>query len=111
MDLLQLIIKKITYPLFLHYDGKGEAVKYLEYFDYVNRMDRASLLESQKNRLRNILIHAYENTSYYKQLFDAYNLDVNTADFVSRFYKLPLLTKKIVKENYDELIAKNITVD
>lgn len=92
----------------MRYDGKSEGVKYLDHFNYINKMDRASLLKSQNHRLRNILLHAYENTGYYKQLFDSYNLDVNSDDFVSRFSELPLLTKKIVKQNYDELIAKNI---
>jgi len=108
MDLLQQVIQKITYPFFMRYDGKGDAIKYLKYFDYVDGMNREDLLNSQRGRLRDILIHAYENSDYYKQLFDGVGLDVQSDDFVSDFHRLPLLTKKVVKENYDDLIAKNI---
>jgi phenylacetate-coenzyme A ligase PaaK-like adenylate-forming protein len=108
MNILQWFIRHITYPLFLYYDGNGRAVKYLNYFNYIEKMDRDALLASQKDRLQSILQHAYENTEYYRALFDDNDLDVDTEDFVERFEKLPLLTKKIVKDNYDALTAKNV---
>ena len=111
MNILQLIVKNITYPFFMWYDGKGKAVKYLDHFKYLDSMDRTALLQSQQSRLREILVHAYENTGYYRSLFDSTGLDVNADDFISRFLELPLLTKKIVKDNYDALTAKNIPQD
>jgi len=108
MDLLQIFINKITYPFFMRYDGKGDAIKYMDHFSYIKKMGRSQLLNSQQQKLRNILTHAYNNTVYYRQLFDSYKLDVTADDFISRFYELPLLTKNIVKENYNDLIATNI---
>lgn len=111
MDILQKIIKNITYPFFLRHDGKKDSIKYLDYFKYLNNMDRQALIQSQKKRLHAILTHAFENTDHYRQLFDFIGLDVNSSDFFEKFRELPLLTKKIVKEKYDNLIAKNIKED
>jgi len=106
--MLQFIIKNITYPFFMRYDGKAKAVKYLDYFRYLDGMDRAALLKSQKQRLRDMLTHAYENTAYYRSLFDSVGLDVSADDFMDKFQQLPLLTKKIVKDSYDDLVAENL---
>jgi len=69
-----------------------------------------SKIETYQNvQLQNLVQHSYENVPYYTQLFNNLSLkprDIKTKDDL---IKLPLLTKKIIRENLpDKIVAKNI---
>ncbi len=111
MDLIAPLIKNIFYPFWMIYDGKKEGIKYLNYFNYVDMLDRSQLLASQQEKLISILTHAYKNTVYYKNLFDQINFSPSEDNFLENFHKVPLLSKAIVKNNYNDLIASNIPAE
>jgi len=69
---------------------------------------RADLEAFQDQKLQKLIVHAYENVPYYRMLFDERNL--KPADIQTRvdLKKLPLLTKEIIKKNYNKLIASNV---
>lgn len=90
------------------YDGNGKAVKYLSCFDYIDNSHRSDLLENQRHKLKSILIHAYENTNYYKKIFDKSRFSPYEMRDNSDIKELPFLTKSIVKNYYNDLIARNI---
>ena len=58
-------------------------------------------------KLKETIAYAYENTLYYKELFD--QLQVSPHDINERkdLAKLPTIDKKAVKENYSKLIASS----
>lgn len=62
----------------------------------------------QLEKLRKILIHAYENVPYYTALFK--KIDFNPEHFQSfeDLHKIPILTKKKIRENFNSLKARNI---
>ncbi|MEN8905477.1 MAG: hypothetical protein ABF289_05910 [Clostridiales bacterium] len=57
-------------------------------------------------KIRKLLIHSYKNVPYYRDLFDSisFNPNINSLEELN---KLPIIDKKIVKENYDRLISKS----
>jgi phenylacetate-CoA ligase len=110
MDIWTKIIKHFFYPLWQIYDGNKKSLKYLKYFNYIDKMDRMQLMESQQKKLHEILIHAYDNTNYYKKIFEQVGLDPHGKSYMDTFYKVPYLTKSIVKNNYDDLIGQNVPV-
>lgn len=59
--------------------------------------------ELQQKMLFNMLKYAYENTDYYKAIFDANNIDLMSID---SFKKIPILNKSIIRNNTDSLISK-----
>jgi len=61
----------------------------------------------QESRLKAVIKHAYENVPYYRNLFDS--LKIKPEDIKSKkdLKKLPFLTKKLVNEHYDELLARD----
>ena len=68
-------------------------------------LEDASDLEKKKfndRKLLNILNHVSQTVPYYKNLFDGLSIDVNN---LKDFYKIPLLTKEIVKNNTRELLS------
>jgi len=63
--------------------------------------------EYQLLKLKETLLYAYENSDYYKKVFqnlDCNPLDINTVQDLNKF---PLIDKDIVRENYDDIKVKN----
>ena len=56
----------------------------------------------QDKLLVDLLKYAYENTGYYRSLFDEHHIDVNTADSIKR---IPFLSKETIRNNKNELIS------
>jgi phenylacetate-CoA ligase len=91
-------------------------IKYFEYLELKKthlselkkneRLERFQIKEIQEKKLRKIIIHAYKNTEYYKILID--DSAINPYNFTLKdLNKLPVLTKEILLENKDRLIASN----
>jgi phenylacetate-CoA ligase len=108
MDILAPFIRHISYPLWMIREGEKGILKYLKYFEYIDDLNRSDLEKRQETGLKDILIHAYENTTYYRRQFD--ESDFNPYDMRSKeeIMKIPILTKDIVRNHYSELAAKNI---
>ena len=79
----------------------------LNFFGKSQWWSHKELQEYQNNKLRNLIIHSYENVPYYHNLFRNLGLypdDIRTPDDLR---KLPLLTKEIIHDNYSDMLAKN----
>ncbi|UCB47278.1 MAG: phenylacetate--CoA ligase family protein [Spirochaetota bacterium] len=61
----------------------------------------------QLNRLRVILSHAYENVPYYRSLFSELQFNPQDVTSLDDLKKIPILTKDIVRKNFNILIARN----
>ncbi len=61
----------------------------------------------QDRRLREILRHAYRNVPYYRRLFDGLGLKPEDFKGASDLGKLPLLTKDLLRRNFESLKAVN----
>ena len=70
MDILAPLIRNVFYPMWMIKDGDYGILRYLNYFDFIDRLTRSELEERQSNKLNDILKHAYKNTRYYKEIFD-----------------------------------------
>jgi phenylacetate-CoA ligase len=63
------------------------------------KWDMQSLHEYQLTRLREILLHAYKNTEYYRLLFDKNNIDPEAIKDLSDLKKIPALSKEQLLQN------------
>lgn len=61
------------------------------------------------NMTKQVLIHAYEHTKYYKTLFDEIDFDVYSFSDLQEMNKIPYLTKTIILEHFEELQADDIS--
>ena len=68
------------------------------------------LKEYQNEKLRALIKHSYENVPYYNELFHSLNLSPDDIQTSNDLYKLPILTKEIIRENIKnkKIIAQNI---
>lgn len=101
------VVKKIYYDLipFKYRYGKlfTETKNFLEQVDEWS-YERSK--EYQLDELKKLLIHSQNNVPYYGRLFSEYGFNPNITSF-DDIKILPLLTKEIINENFDDLISKN----
>lgn len=69
---------------------------------------REMIEEYQFSHLKNILIHAKQNVPYYEVLFDKISFDPEKFSKFSDIEKIPILTKDIIRKNFDRLISRKI---
>ena len=101
------LIKKIVMPLADRVKGRN-ILKHLRELERSQWYSPDRIEELQRKKLRLIIQHSYDNIPYYHKIFRELNLkpnDIKTAEDLS---KLPVLTKDIVRNNIDKLVAKNI---
>ena len=68
----------------------------------------AEILEYQRENLIKLISHAYHHVPYYKEMFNKKKLTPKDIQNVTDLQKLPILTKKDIKENFNKLIALNL---
>lgn len=100
-------IKKAYYNLIPFEDRYGREFSKTYYFlqntlDYSPQM----LKDHQFYTLRKTIANAYDNVPYYHRLMVDYGVK-RVIDSPSDIKKLPVLTKQIVKDNFNDLINKN----
>ncbi|PKM48966.1 MAG: hypothetical protein CVV02_18135 [Firmicutes bacterium HGW-Firmicutes-7] len=69
---------------------------------------KEQLEEYQLKQLEKLLKHAYENVSYYRKVFDERKLKPKDIHSFDDLKKLPFLTKEIIRNNFNDLMAKNL---
>lgn len=70
-------------------------------------MDRAELESLQFDRLRKLVVHAYEHVPYYHEVFDKAGFSPYDFSRPDQLNVLPILDKQIIRDNYDRLQADN----
>jgi len=76
--------------------------------DKVDNATEEELLALQNKRLQALMQHCYANVPYYRRIFDERGLKPEDIQCREDLQKLPILTKQIVREHFEELKAKNI---
>ena len=56
--------------------------------------------------LRKIVSHAYNETRYYRQLFDEHGIDIHRIASVEDLVRIPLLTREDIQDNEGQFLAK-----
>ena len=59
--------------------------------------------ERQEIQLRQLIKYSYERVPYYRKLFDENNISYTSIETIKDLEKIPILTKKKIKNNWDGL--------
>jgi len=81
----------------------------VEYSEIKSITDMDGLLKFQEKYLTKLLLHAYKNVPYYHRIFGEVGVVSGDAVDLSKFDKIPILTKEIMREHHEELISKEYT--
>jgi len=67
---------------------------------------RDRILELQNQRLRQLVKYAYDSSPYYRGVFDERALEPNDVKSGEDLVKLPILTKKHIRDNFNQIMAR-----
>ncbi|NIA12343.1 MAG: phenylacetate--CoA ligase family protein [Nitrospiraceae bacterium] len=81
----------------------------VEYSEIKSITDREGLLKFQEKYLTKLLLHAYKNVPYYHRIFEEVGVVRGDVVDLSKFDKIPILTKEIMRKHHKELISKDYT--
>jgi len=100
------LCKKLFFPA-LDIANRTNVSKKLAFLEKSQWWSEEQLTDYQNREIRSIIGHAYNNVPYYRRIFKERSImpqDIKTKEDIE---KLPILTKKDVKRNFNDLIAKN----
>ena len=79
----------------------------LDEFEKNQWLSPDEIIEYQNEKLRDLIKHAYDNVPYYNRIMSERKLKPADISTVDDLHKLPVLAREDVKNNRDDLIARN----
>lgn len=101
------IFKYLLFPFYESFLRRRDTLKYLKTAEDNLLLRPEEMRAKQWSKLKALLEHAYVNVPYYRELWDEIDLPPSKINSLEDFSKLPILTKDIVRKEYDRLIAIN----
>lgn len=99
-------LNKKAYRLVDHFRKTDAAGTYNEIMES-QWWEKDKLDKLQFDVYRDLLIHCKNNVPYYTALFKKVNFDPETMKSLRETEKIPILTKELIRQNYDSLYAKD----
>ncbi|MDA3855132.1 MAG: hypothetical protein PF569_02650 [Candidatus Woesearchaeota archaeon] len=101
------IRKKITNAML--YLGYRKIYQNITEIKRISKLTQEEINEYQEEKLKKLLIHSYLNVPYYTKVLSKVkvvdrNLNVN----LDNFSKIPILTKKILRDEFENLKSRNL---
>ena len=81
--------------------------EYMELLEQSQWWSRQEIEQYQWRQLEALLKHAYQNVPFYRRIFDERGLKPEQIQNFDDFRQLPFLTKELVRNNFDDLVARN----
>lgn len=108
MSLYSSIDKHILLPIADVLTHRGISKEW-RLFEHLDNATEQELIALQNKRLQVLIAHCYANVPYYTKLFDSLGLKPEDIQCREDLRKLPILTKQMVRDNFEELKARNIS--
>ncbi len=96
MDFYKYLNKYIIYPLY-HFKSGDKRLQHLKQLEINKALPKADLEKLQLRKLKSIVEYAYENTPYYRELFDAVSLKPSDINTLKDIEKIPPLSKQNIQ--------------
>ncbi len=110
MDIVKPIAKYIIDPIVAARENSSHLV-YLRQLEKSQFLSAGEIRDLQVEQLRKLLAHAAKNSPFYGRRFAEAGFNPSQVTNVSDLSRLPVLTKKDIQDNLEELIATNFPRD
>jgi phenylacetate-CoA ligase len=107
MSLYNILDRQILLPLGDLFYG-SEISRQWKFLCRTEYLSYQQILEIQNDKLKSLVKHAYESVPYYHKLFDGLGLKPEAVQNKDDLCKIPVLTKEIIRDNYDDMFSKAI---
>ncbi len=110
MTISNFLSKYIFYPLW-DYKDNSIMLEMLKGLEKTQWLEAEALRNIQLKKAQDMIRYAYENCEYYKASFDLCGIRPEDIKDESDILKIPILTKKNIRENTDKLISRKFRED
>lgn len=100
-----LILKSIVLPI-ADIVMKTKISFYYNEIKRLQKFSKSGIQQWQTKKLNTLIAHSYLHCDYYFDLFNSLNLKPEDINSISDLKKLPILTKKVMRDNYIKLISR-----
>jgi phenylacetate-CoA ligase len=105
MSIFSFLRRNLIEPLWA-VRSKSPIIEYWQVLEKSQFYREEQLLAFQWHRVKMLLNFAYNNNIYYRQVFDQVDLKPQDVNSYTDFRRLPVLTKKEIRQSGDLLISK-----
>ena len=106
MSFESTLVKHTAFPLSDIVRGT-HSIKCFHELEKTQWLSPTQLEDLQQKKLHALLVHAYENVSYYRKMFEEIKLKPDDIKSIDDLSKLPFLTKEIIRKNFPDNITPN----
>jgi phenylacetate-CoA ligase len=108
MDWYSPVVKHVIHPLWAFKDGERHLriLRDLEQWQYSSP---EKLAEHRMERLRGLVIHAYDTCPYYRDIFHAHGIEPRRIQSFDDFRKIPMLTKEDIQGYSSRMVSSMFT--
>lgn len=107
MGIYKSIVKNVTYPLIARRDGFRGIMRELATLEATQFLPTEQIISLQNDKIKKLLVHAYETTEFYKKRFNDSGFNPYTFIHVDDLKMLPVLTKDQIRDNLNDMISRN----
>lgn len=111
MSIYGKIVKHIFNPLWKLKAGNLVQIKYNAAFEEMKSLPLSEIVVRQNQRLKDMVGFAYDNSVYYKKLFDLHGVVPKEVNSIEDLSDLPLFTKDIARQYYSEIKSSAFNED
>ncbi|MGC9337898.1 MAG: hypothetical protein ACP5EQ_07380, partial [Candidatus Cloacimonadia bacterium] len=97
----------MTFPLVAYRDGLININDHRKFLEKSQYWSHDEILNYQLDKIKTLLIHAYETTSFYQKRCDDSGFDPYYMRYHDDLTKIPPLTKKDLQENIESMRSKS----
>lgn len=105
MSLMTKLVRDVIYPAWLLREGQYGILRRIGEIETTAHLSSDQLQERQLGLLRRLLTHAETECAYYRRLFAEHGFSAQDFRHLDDLGKLPVLTKTIIGNNTEEIIA------
>jgi phenylacetate-CoA ligase len=110
MSLYSSIVRNTAFPVILKRENRLSALGHWHFFDKSQYWSRQRLLDYQWEKLKQILLYAYENCPYYTGVFNDRGLTPESFKGFEDLSRLPILTRDLLFDKKDEILSRKFKV-
>jgi phenylacetate-CoA ligase len=107
MTLYPQLVRNVFLPLSLWRRGELAQRRYLREFERTQFLTAEEVRQLQWQRLRTLLAHAYDQCPFYRRRFDGAGLRPGDLRGLEDLRSLPLLEKRDIQEQGDDMVARD----
>ncbi|MEP7041501.1 MAG: phenylacetate--CoA ligase family protein [Dokdonella sp.] len=101
------LFRNALFPLYESVLRKRKTVHYMAEYEASQWLDREQLAALQWGKLKRLLKHCYREVPYYRRRWNEVGATPDDVRNLEDYARLPVLTKRDIRENFDDLVASS----